>query len=118
MQLIRAVRFEEKPGAFADRDDIEYILLEFKNLDFIYWGSHRLESKFQIPKGYINLGEIFRRYLFDIMNFKDDPPITVMVDKKWKETWDLEGMDEYDKDKGMMIWVSWKSKEEDKEIGE
>ena len=42
---------QNKPLAFKDENDIEYLYIEFHDLEFVYWGSSKLTMNFQVPRG-------------------------------------------------------------------
>ena len=53
----------QMPEAFAGRDDIEYVALEFHSMEFHSWGSTKIAINLQCRKGYRDLSGLLY-YLF------------------------------------------------------
>lgn len=84
-----------KPPAFIERDDIEYVQLDFEVLDFTSWARGRISYAMQIPTGLRDLAEILRHLFTEIIPISQDEKtiwhVSVADSLLGKEGWFLEG---------------------------
>ena len=73
---------DERPKAFKDREEINYVELRFTNMEFMTWGSTAIVSQFQVPKDYKDLGDILWHMFTSIIPIDPKSPFIVSVRKE------------------------------------
>ena len=118
--ILKRIRVKEvKPSAFKDREDIEYVQLEFDDLHFIGWAKAKYIVSLQIPKGCRDLSalllHIFTEYIpiGKTYSFNVSIPNTVIKGTEWK----LRGGTYKSTVEGFTHWTKMKYRKHLKEKG-